>query len=197
MRKVQIDPACFLWWAVLLIALPLRWIIAGFLAAAFHELCHYLAIRLTGGDVGSLRITTGGAVMEAGAMTPGKELFASLAGPMGGLALLAVARWMPLTALCGLVQSIYNLLPLYPLDGGRALHSLARLLTDESKAERWLGYLNRGVTLALTGMVFYAIAVLRLGLWPLILILPIVKEFCQEKYLAKQAVKGYNKGYHI
>lgn len=197
MRKIQVDSSCLIWWAVMVLALPLRWILAAFTAAALHEFCHYLAIRLSGGNVQYFRITPGGAVMEAGAMTPGRELFASLAGPVGGLALLTVARWMPLTALCGLIQSIYNLLPLYPLDGGRALWSFARILTDEYKAERLMRYLGIGVALALSGAVVYGITTLRLGFWPLILILPIVKEFWQEKYLAKQAFRGYNKGYHI
>ena len=61
-------------------------------------------------------------------MSPGRELICILAGPAASLLLLCLARIFPRVAICGLIQGCYNLLPIAPLDGGRALHCLLSLL---------------------------------------------------------------------
>ena len=137
--------------------LPLQWVCAMVLAAGFHELCHRAAIRLCGGRVPSFRIGTHGAKMEAVGLTPGQEMICSLAGPLGGLILLLFARWLPRTAICAAFQSLFNLLPIYPLDGGRIL--------------RCLGVSGRYVELfCCVGIAFlgiYGTFFLRLGILPL------------------------------
>lgn len=50
-----------------------------------------------------------------------RELICALAGPLGSLALLCFLRIWPQAAICGSIQGTFNLLPLYPLDGGRVL----------------------------------------------------------------------------
>jgi stage IV sporulation protein FB len=114
--------------ASMLLILPVQWVIAAVLAAVFHELCHYLAIRLCGGRVQKLQAGTVGAKMEAAGLNTFQELLCSMAGPLGSLLLLFLARWLPRTALCAGFQGIYNLLPVYPLDGGRVLRCGAALL---------------------------------------------------------------------
>ena len=144
MRSIRIEAAACLWWATLLLLLPLKWLIAAFIAGVFHEFCHYLAIRAAGGNVYGFLIRPAGAVMETSPLTPGKELCCALAGPVGGLVLLLFARWIPLVALCGLVQSAFNLLPIFPLDGGRALRSAVMLLAPRKDPEgicRVLGWI--------------------------------------------------------
>lgn len=112
------------WWimtALGLLVLPLRWLLAAFIAAAIHELCHIGAVWLCGGWVNGFRMGMVGAVLDAYGLSRKQMLLCSLAGPLGPLLLLPLARWIPCIAVCAVVQSIYNLLPVYPLDGGRAL----------------------------------------------------------------------------
>ena len=100
------------------------------LAAAVHELGHYTAVRLQGGAVKGLHLTISGGEMTLDRRRPltyAGELAAILAGPGVSLVLawaalrLGEEGWL----LAGLSLCLggFNLLPVWPLDGGRALGS--------------------------------------------------------------------------
>lgn len=107
--------------ALLLLTVPLGLLASAALAAGLHELCHVLAVRLLGGRVERFSLTLGGAVLDVSGLSRGREALAALAGPVGSLLLLLYLRRFPVLALCGFVQGCFNLLPVYPLDGGRIL----------------------------------------------------------------------------
>lgn len=115
------------WLAILLFLLPLRWLVAALLAACIHELGHYIAVCLCGGNIQSIRLGVSGAEMRASGLTGWQEILCLLAGPLAGLLPLLLCKILPTLALCGLIQTLYNLIPIYPLDGGKILHSLIRL----------------------------------------------------------------------
>lgn len=119
--KINIRPNTYIYIVLLLFFIPLKWLFAWMLAAGFHEVCHWLAVKLCGGDIYRITIGIGGAKMECGPMSNKKRLFAILSGPLGGLLPVLFARWLPRTALCCWLLSMYNLLPLLNLDGGRAI----------------------------------------------------------------------------
>lgn len=118
-------------------------------AAALHELGHCLALGLLGAPVTGLRIGIFGAELAAdrrGLSYPG-ELAAVLAGPGANLlcALLLTlpggGRWAVFTG-ANLVLCAFNLLPVRPLDGGRALYLLTAWAigpTAGERAVRWTG----------------------------------------------------------
>lgn len=114
--------------ALALLLLPLKWILAAVAAAVFHEYCHYLALRLCGVRVYGVVVGSGGAVMETEAMSDLHELLCALAGPAGSFLLLSLVRFLPELAICAGIQGLYNLLPIYPLDGGRAVRSLLGMI---------------------------------------------------------------------
>lgn len=158
--------ACFLG-ALILLTVPLRFLLAALAAAAVHELCHLCAIRLCGGSVTSISIGAGGTVMETTPLPPGRELLAALAGPAGSFLLLLFAQWLPLCALFGLVQGAFNLLPVYPLDGGRIMRCAA-LLSGFSWAERAADMLGYAAAAAVFFLGIWAAFALRLGFYAVI-----------------------------
>ena len=125
---IELKAGAYLAAAAAVLVLPLWFFVSLVIAASVHEFCHYLALKVA--DVRIHRITIGpfGASMETEAMGPGRELLCALAGPLGSLILVPCFRWMPGIALCGLIQGSVNLLPIYPMDGGRILRCLLELL---------------------------------------------------------------------
>lgn len=157
--------ACILG-AVLLLTLPLRFVGAALLAACVHELCHYAALRLCGIRVWRVRVGPGGAVMDTEPLTPAQELVCSLAGPLGSLLLTRAFPVLPETALCGLVQGLFNLLPVCPLDGGRVLRSAAVLLLGERQGQRLCRWVECGALLSVFMLGTAASLWLRWGILP-------------------------------
>lgn len=188
MAERRVSGTAWIALALGVLILPLRWMLAAFTAAAFHEACHYAAIRLCGGRVTDFRITSGGAVMETEGLGRGAELFCALAGPLGGLLLLFTGRVLPAVAVCALMQSAYNLLPLYPLDGGRALRCGARLILPPRGADMVCRCLEWICMAALAVGGIYAAVVLNLGALPLIVPAGVILK----KYLANRRVSEYN-----
>ena len=105
--------------------------------------------------------------MEIGALSYGKELFCALAGPLGSLSLILVGRLFPRIALCGAFHGLYNLLPLYPLDGGRALHCGVRLLLPPNTADKVCTVVEMLCLGAICVTALYGTACLHLGFLPL------------------------------
>lgn len=123
LRRIDFTAGFCILWAFLLLVLPLRLILASMTAAVFHELCHFLALRIMGGQVYGVTIGAGGMVMDTAIMTPQAEAVCALAGPAGSFLLVLLCRRLPLLSLCALIQGCFNLLPIYPLDGGRTVRA--------------------------------------------------------------------------
>lgn len=128
-RQIHFDYGfCFLA-AALLLTIPLRWILACALAAAVHEGGHYMAVRLLGGEVTQVDFSHRGAKMYASPLPPARELICLLAGPAASFSLLLLAGAFPRLSFCGVVQGLYNLLPIGTSDGARALQCLRTLFS--------------------------------------------------------------------
>lgn len=164
----------------------------GFVAASLlfasvlaHELAHSLVARVRGVPVKQITLYFfgGAANLEEEPPSPGKEFQITIVGPLtsfliGGLAWLAHGLSLPGAPLAAAVLgylavmngvlAVFNLIPGFPLDGGRILRSIFWKLTGSVRtATRWSAQVGQGVAflfilmgiwLALTGSLFS-------GLW--------------------------------
>ncbi len=137
-----------------------------------HELAHSAVARARGIQVEgiTLFIFGGMARIRSEAENPKDEFLITVVGPLSsaaiGLALLAFARAAaglgvpaPVVsvaeylAFLNFVLAVFNLIPGFPLDGGRLLRSLVWQVTkDVRKATRWASYTGRGFGFLLIAM---------------------------------------------
>lgn len=147
-------------------------------AAAVHELGHLAALALLGAEIQSISMEACGLNIRCAALDSAFEkCFAALAGPAAGVGLFFILRGVghPLAAELSLWLSIINLLPVLPLDGGRALQAVLEHSCSDYAAYRVLEVL--GFVLPLILMVLglivlragYGAALVAFGGWILLL----------------------------
>ena len=123
-RRLRIEAGAYLLGALWLYLLPLPWVLGAALAGVVHEMGHLIALRIANVPVYSVSIGGMGAKIETGSMSPTEEVICAFAGPVCSFLLLFLCEMYPEAALCGVLQGLFNLIPLYPMDGGRVIQCL-------------------------------------------------------------------------
>lgn len=143
----------FLFLILLFLPGGIRWLalmLGVFCFVTLHEICHSLMARHYGIEVREITLLPIGGIASMSSMPekPSQEFFISIAGPLFNLAVIVVF-YNPMKAILGpevlfyrplstatwpltlaylywinLMLAIFNLLPAFPMDGGRVLRSL-------------------------------------------------------------------------
>jgi Zn-dependent protease len=155
-----------------------------FASVLLHELAHSLTARGRGLEVRSITLFLFGGVsnIDLDAEHPGDEFWITIVGPFTSLA-IALLFWLavktaPLPAVwlgalgylgwVNLALGVFNLVPAFPLDGGRVLRSIAwRVSGDRARATRIASMAGLGFGYLLMGLGLVAIFAGNLvaGLW--------------------------------
>jgi len=147
-----------------------------FFSVVLHELGHALVAR--GFGVGTAHITLypfgGIAALRSEPKTPGAEFWIAIAGPLVNLALVGVGAaawlltgWMSFAVFAGLnlVMGIFNLIPAFPMDGGRVLRAALSPILGWWRASRVAISLGRafGVGFIVVGLVWMSFNLMLVG----------------------------------
>ena len=174
--------------ALMLLMVPLRWLGAWLTAGVLHEFGHYGMLQSCGKRVYGIRADWNGIRMETEPL--GRAQWAcALAGPVSSLLVIGLYRWFPRIAICAFVQAITNLLPIYPLDGGRVLVGLLSLSLPEKTAYRICSIIS-GFFIVLVGGAVSFLTGSCLALAACLMIL--LFKTMGENPLAKMTGYGYN-----
>ncbi len=148
--------------------------LTAFLTAALaHELGHFTAFLLLGAEVRGIHVTAAGPVIEyAGDLSERQEMAAAAAGPAAGLlfALLCFLAGTPFFRYAGAIavlSSMFNLMPVPPMDGGRIGLYMMETVMDRHRAERWMRWIGTAcaVGAAATGVMIRSPAAAAAGIW--------------------------------
>lgn len=187
--RIIVRPEACVLSAFALFLIPWQWVFAWVFAAIFHELCHYIVLRLWGCRVSALQIGIGGIVMQTDGLSPAAETICAAAGPFGSLILTLLSPIFPRIAVCGFFHFLYNLLPVYPQDGGRVFCGILMCVLPTVWAERITQITGSIVVFLLMIIAIYGSMWLSMGLFPLIAVLFLmlkIKFPCKRKQLRVQ-----------
>ena len=166
-------------------------------AAAAHEAGHVMAIYLVGGRVTGIRLGMCDAKIETQGLGYRQEIFCALAGPgMSVLVCLALRKAYATCAAISLLLGLFNAVPVYPLDGGRALRAGLCLVLPLGRAEAVSNIAGLAVCAAgLAGAIFcaraYGLGAAPLAVWLVVLLR--VMFYGREEGLVSRAPVRYNK----
>lgn len=166
-------------------------------AAAAHEAGHVMAIYLVGGRVTGIRLGMCDAKIETRGLGYRQEIFCALAGPgMSVLVCLALRKAYATCAAISLLLGLFNALPVYPLDGGRALRAGLCLVLPLGRAEAVSNVVSLAVCAAgLAGVIFcartYALGFAPVALW-LVVFARVLRHGHEEGLVSRASVR-YNK----
>lgn len=159
----------------------LLWIPILFVSTIIHELGHSLMIKALGFGNSVIALGGfGGVTMNARRARPWQEILISLAGPVLGAAFGFLCLYLTPTAVvqndrmlqvllprawqANIFWAIFNLLPIYPLDGGKVLRSFTRIVMSNLNSFAttcWVSMIFAGVLIVwgLTGRNFFLVVI--------------------------------------
>jgi len=172
--KFEIAPGflclcCILgWWDTVL--LP------AFLAAVFlHEVGHWIVLRRFRVPITGFRLSLSGALLQTEMLGYGQEFWCAAAGPaVGVLAAVICCRWVPKFAVLNILLAGVNLLPLYPLDGGRMLRAVLLCRMEPDGAAAVLRRTATAVCCILMVLSCWLTVERQAGIWPIFVALAIL-----------------------
>ncbi len=169
LRALEISPAFIAFLCAYYYFDPAKTFMPFLLSVTAHEAGHLLALAILRVRVHKLRLSFSGAALVTEPMRYTREIAAAAAGPAVNAVLLMIfVNREPMTAFVNLILLAYNLLPFYPLDGGRILRALLHLAFPAETAELTENIVCGACCLFLLCGAVWLTCICHAGLWPVI-----------------------------
>lgn len=142
MKKYNLSPLMLMLMAAFIIIDGSTFALYSVLFALWHELWHIIILKLNKREF-VFYTRSHGLELKTGLLSYKEDATVALAGPVSSLLLGAcLLPFDTLLSLCNFAIGILNLIPIWPLDGARALLSLLSLKTDRCRATRIIRILS-------------------------------------------------------
>lgn len=166
-------------WACIMVAFSLltvgwQWTLSWLISAFVHEMFHMVAILLVRGNISQVKISTKGMEMITQIDSFSGNLISSLAGPAGSALILLFSKSFPRLALCATVHLCFNLLPIYPLDGGRVIKLLLSKVLSASAVATVMMTVENAILILITATALVLCFACHLGALPMLALVMIV-----------------------
>ncbi|MBQ8288631.1 MAG: site-2 protease family protein [Clostridia bacterium] len=144
--KLHLSPLTLIYFALCLLFSHDMTLVAICSAVLIHELTHLTVLWLAGGSAALLTVTPMGLSIERiGLLSHRGEILLSLLAPVANLLLAALYAYLnldPCAVEANLGFGLLNLLPIYPLDGGKALSSILSVRLERESTERIVSWVS-------------------------------------------------------
>ena len=164
-HRIQIRADFYIGSALAVLLIPHNWLLGWLGAVAVHELGHIIAMRLVKCEIISMEISIFGVVINTPPLAPREDILIAAAGPIAGMSLLSVGRWIPILSICAACQTMYNVIPVYPSDGGRIFRVMLRRIAPERISKNITSILGSIFLCGITAMVFLGIVMRGWSFW--------------------------------
>ena len=138
-------------------------------AAVLHEAGHILTLVIQKKKIRRIALGLCGAVIESDCQTYKQEIICACAGPIVNAALSLLYSIAPVFAAINFMLMMYNILPIYPLDGGRILRGVLLLNAEETTVYKIVHWTNIVCCALLMVLSVFASVVYSWGLFPVFL----------------------------
>lgn len=152
-KKLHISPFLVFLFACLGCFYRKKYVFTVLSAVLLHECGHMISLLVMRKQIQEIRFDLFGALIRSEPLSQQQEIFCALAGPAVNLAAVLIFRERPEVYAIHGALFLFNMLPIYPLDGGRALFCGLDAFLPFERAQRMIHCISLVVSFLLMLMV--------------------------------------------